>query len=533
MKRIYYVALIILIASIGYAKPIVRVSGNWSYGNKNMNNSNIRSSVLQQVGLSANNISSFYYNNGTFNQDKRTANTPGLEWPKGSGKFACFTAGLSIAAINNGVLKEASCSYSGEYSPGYIDNSSTPTPITNSNFKIYKILSTDNSSNNPDYANWYLMVPYGAPYDDINHNGVYDNGIDKPGVKNASSTLFVCLTDGFPADHNAAEGFGGGTEPLFSEMHFTAWDYNTPGLEDVQFVKWVIVNKNSTSWDSTYMGIVSDPDLGFSDDDYIGCDTLTKIGYVFNGDNDDSGNSYGYGVNPPSYGIDLLKTPVNKNVVPAVSLNMTSFDYFTNSSPVLCERDPNPDPVGAYNYLKGYKLDGTPWVNPFTMQVTKHCYPGDPEITTDWTERRGSVQNCGGSTTGTILAFNPSGDRRFVMGFGSGNFKILPNDTQTVVIAQMVARGTSNLNSVTKLKVLDASVQAFYDANVGVTNLNSNIPSSFSLYQNFPNPFNPTTNIKFDMIHSGFVTLKVFDVSGKEVATLSNNEIVSAATNEV
>jgi len=148
---------------------------------------------------------------------------------------------------------------------------------------------------------------------------------------------------------------------------------------------------------------------------------------------------------------------------------MTAFDFFTNGSPVVCERDPNPDVIGAYNYLKGYKLDGTPWVNPITMQTTKICYPGDPEanFADGWSERKGSVQNCGGSTTGTVIPVNPVGDRRFVMSSGAGNFKVMPNDTQTIVVAQMVARGTNNYNSVTKLKQLDATVQTFYNNNVG------------------------------------------------------------------
>ncbi len=48
------------------------------------------------------------------------------------------------------------------------------------------------------------------------------------------------------------------------------------------------------------------------------------------------------------------------------------------------------------------------------------------------------------------------------------------------------------------------------------------IPVSFSLEQNYPNPFNPVTNLKFGISKSGFVSLRVFDVLGKEVKTLVN-----------
>jgi aminopeptidase N len=50
------------------------------------------------------------------------------------------------------------------------------------------------------------------------------------------------------------------------------------------------------------------------------------------------------------------------------------------------------------------------------------------------------------------------------------------------------------------------------------------VPDKFSLKQNYPNPFNPSTKIKYTLASKAFVVLKVFNILGKEVATLVNNE---------
>jgi len=55
-----------------------------------------------------------------------------------------------------------------------------------------------------------------------------------------------------------------------------------------------------------------------------------------------------------------------------------------------------------------------------------------------------------------------------------------------------------------------------------VKNEAANIPTGYSLKQNYPNPFNPSTIIKYELPKNGIVTLKVYDLIGKETAILVN-----------
>ena len=50
-------------------------------------------------------------------------------------------------------------------------------------------------------------------------------------------------------------------------------------------------------------------------------------------------------------------------------------------------------------------------------------------------------------------------------------------------------------------------------------------PTTFEVFQNYPNPFNPATSIHFQIPQAGKVVLKVFDILGKEIATLKNQEM--------
>jgi hypothetical protein len=62
----------------------------------------------------------------------------------------------------------------------------------------------------------------------------------------------------------------------------------------------------------------------------------------------------------------------------------------------------------------------------------------------------------------------------------------------------------------------------FIVAITGINDKSGTIPTVYNLYQNYPNPFNPSTIIRFDLPEAGFVTMKIYNILGKEVRTLVN-----------
>jgi len=105
---------------------------------------------------------------------------------------------------------------------------------------------------------------------------------------------------------------------------------------------------------------------------------------------------------------------------------------------------------------------------------------------------------------------------------------LAPGDTQEIGIAIFMALGDDRFRSITALREKVPVLKDYYDnelveepeqaAPVGLTD--------YYLSQNYPNPFNSTTNIEYTLPEESIVTIKIYDILGREVTTLKQGEQV-------
>ena len=304
-----------------------------------------------------------------------------------------------------------------------------------------------------DWNSW--PAQYGAPYTDVDSNGTYDPTKDIPGVPGSDQTVWFVCNDLNPT--NTADLYG--TSPLGIECQITNWAYAQEGpLGNMFFKSFLLINKSTQTFDSMYVAMWSDPDLGFSDDDFSGCDTSLSLGFIYNAQNVDQ--TYG-SLPPPAAGFDFFQGPrVPSTGATATfrgrtldgyrNLPMTAFFYFIKSDLTLA--DPvQGDPAGAtqmYNFMRGrIGLTGQYFQDPQGNQTT-FVLTGDPVTGRGWLDGQQY----------------PMGDRR--MGLSSGPFVMAPGDSQEIVVAEICAGaipGVDRLTAVNLLKFYDKAAQLAYD----------------------------------------------------------------------
>jgi hypothetical protein len=76
----------------------------------------------------------------------------------------------------------------------------------------------------------------------------------------------------------------------------------------------------------------------------------------------------------------------------------------------------------------------------------------------------------------------------------------------------------------------DGNMEIYYKRNptgnpIGVNIISSEVPKEYELFQNYPNPFNPSTSIRFDVHRKSFIRILVYDVTGRLIQTLVDEEL--------
>jgi hypothetical protein len=208
----------------------------------------------------------------------------------------------------------------------------------------------------------------------------------------------------------------------------------------------------------------------------------------------------------------------------------TKVDYpvrFFPQSPSLADYDgdgcldlavPNAGPSTPYVSVMMGNCDGTfdpkvdlPGCRPHTIASADFDKDGDIDM---------AVTN---NECNNVSIFLNTGDGTFAPHF------TLPAGigTQHIIAADFDKDGNIDLaaSNFDNNGVPGNTVSVFINQTVTSAPTESGLPQTYSLYQNYPNPFNPTTAISYQLSAVSNVSLKIFDILGREVATLVNHEM--------
>lgn len=349
-----------------------------------------------------------------------------------------FASGLWLGAIDgaNGDLKVAASTYrqSGlDFWPGPINESTKSTDSTQCNIfnrhwkvhsaTIYKFIADEvlNDAEKAEIYDWpgkgNPFIEIGslnqelAPFIDVDGDGIYnpDNG-DYPKIKGDQAIWWIINDIG--NQHTETNG-----EAMGLEIKKMAYAYtNEPELNNSTFLEISITNKSDKNYSKFIFGHWTDVDLGRYNDDFVGCDTLNALGYVYNGDDNDE-SPEGFGTKIPIQGIQLLDVPQDyyRNENDLYSFITYNNDFTNFGNPENAE--------DFYGYLnatwkdertitkgkKGTDQNGVP---------TRYMYPGNPIDAESWTE---------------CSSLSEPRDTRFLM--TSGKYQFVSGETKTWTIA--------------------------------------------------------------------------------------------------
>jgi hypothetical protein len=467
--------------------------------------------------LDVNNVLARTFNTGSLFFGNTTVSGDGYLVPQNAGTSPIFASGLWVAGQLNGELRAAGSTYNDfEFWPGPLNDDGTlPAPDDCAQFdRIYRVSREDiedyEAGGAPaiDLAEW--PVGLGAPTIDANGNPVEPASMDqlidleageRPDINDADQALWWVMNDVGNVHQNNL------TPPIGLEVRVLAYAYDRPdAYGDATFYDIGLTYKGNEVLEEAYLGVFSDPDLGFASDDYVGSDPARSLGFAYNATNFDDV----YGTPPPAVGYDLLSCPEGED---GESLGRVM--YFEN-----VPSSPTSDPAtaeGVYNYLQGLWRDGTPLTvggngyDPGSDEVTDFAFSGNPPEF--WSEL--DVDGNGTSTT--------PGDRRFLI--SNGPLTLAPGEEQTITVGILWAIGEDHLDSVTELKAASDFIQQDFDGCALVSVEDGVAPSGLSLDPAYPNPFAAETALRLSLDAPGRATVEVLDVLGRRVDVLLDEAI--------
>lgn len=327
-----------------------------------------------------------------------------------------------------------------------------------------------------------------APFVDVDSDGIYnpDNG-DYPNIKGDQAVWWVINDVGNLHTESNSEAMG-------LEIKKMAYAYaNEPELENSTFLEITITNKSDKNYLNFIFGFWVDVDLGDYNDDFVGCDTLNALGYVYNGDKND-GTNQGFGEIIPMQGIQLLNVPQDyyRNENDMYTFVTYSNDFTNFGNPENAE--------DFYGYLNAEWKDESPITKgdngrSANNPVTKYMYPGNPTDKESWTE-------CSSS--------NEPGDRRFLM--TSGLYSLKSGEIKTwTIAAHTIPEIGSDCPDVQPLIDKAKFTKNFFQNEV-ISNVESHLPTQIIALH--PNPakdklyFNNLTSI---------ANIEVLSIDGKTI----------------
>lgn len=412
-----------------------------------------------------NNISTFIYNNGLM--DMNSGNS-GFEYPLGSNKHLLYISGLMWGGLVNEEIKVGGSFYRTGLSPGSISANGQPEPPNTASVRVFRVrrdyktgdLTNEMSDEDKSYEEIYSQYDVdwnewpaekGAPYEDLDSDGLYNPNIDIPGEPGALQTLWFSAND----FEQSAIFSGKSTKGI--EVQTTVWGYKlSEYIDNTVFRRYRIINKGRDTLENAYLSLFIDMDIGDATDDLVGCDSSLNFVYGYNSDKNDSE----YGIYAPAAGFILLQGPIVKGTAFDIAdfkgrkikgmknLPMTSSSFALKHG--YDEGDFGYDyPDGAYNYMQGLNLLGEQIRLPERLGggIAKFIFSGDPATLEGWVDG---------------IDAKP-GDRR--SNISSGPFTFAPADTQEVVYACIAAGYIDKLSSVyavNKLKLNARIIKSIY-----------------------------------------------------------------------